>query len=105
MSRGVTSNIWTRRKDEEGHSNVCKKILLADLKTFLVWSVSHPSRANPMKLLRVKIKSKFYKFPKNESYEALFVDLLVGITLKYKLNASSRCFIGLAPGASLMKVL
>ena len=35
-----------------------------------------------MKLLGVKIKSEFYKFSKKESYEALFVELLVRITLK-----------------------
>ena len=37
-------------------------------------------KANPMKLLRVKIKAKFFKFSENESYEALYTELL----LKYK---------------------
>ena len=35
-----------------------------------------------MKVLQVKIKSEFYKFPKNEFYEAFFVELIEGITLK-----------------------
>ena len=35
-----------------------------------------------MKILRVKIKSEFYKFSKHELYEALFAELLVGITFK-----------------------
>ena len=39
-----------------------------------------------MKLLLVKIKSEFYKFSKNESYGALFVELLVGINLEVLLN-------------------
>ena len=38
--------------------------------------------AKPMKLIQTYIKSEFYKFSKNESHEALFVELLVGITQK-----------------------
>ena len=37
--------------------------------------------ANPFKLLQVKIKSAFYYFSKYETNEALFVELLIGITL------------------------
>ena len=35
-----------------------------------------------MKLLRVKMKGEFYMFSKTESYEALFDEMLEGITLK-----------------------
>ena len=39
-----------------------------------------------MKLLRVKIKSEFYKFSINESYEVLIGKLLVRITHKIRVE-------------------
>ena len=51
------------------------------------------SEANAMKLLRVKIKSEFYKFSKNESYEALLLNYFKEFILKYKYNTKIKFYL------------
>ena len=50
-------------------------------KTKLLLDGGRPG-ANPLKLLRLKIKSELFKFSKISHMKHLYVELLVGITLK-----------------------